>query len=176
LEDIYGDLDIELLLSPRFRTSDISIFLGKFNQDNNQPEVQTINSQTAGLALKKLNTPILILDSDNSDLNGAVINSNQLTSDRVPLPFSYVPLGSICQPISNHVKTFAGHTEGYWKDLQPQGKKFLVIKMENGNFVSNQGVTGEEIGSEQINGKFLILDGIKYKSNNANHRLVYMEV
>jgi hypothetical protein len=78
--------------------------------------------------------------------------------------------------LPNHIESFSGITEGHWKDIKPKGKRFLIIHMDSGNFVRNAGKDGEELKAEDVNGKFPILDGIDYKSNNAAHQLVYMEV
>lgn len=80
------------------------------------------------------------------------------------------------EKIGEELKIFKGDTEAYWKDIEPQGKKYMIIRMENGNYVRNVGKFGEELSSSDINGAFVILDGIDYKSRNANHELLYMEV
>ncbi|MBE2939755.1 hypothetical protein [Anoxybacillus flavithermus] len=80
------------------------------------------------------------------------------------------------EKIGEELKIFKGDTEAYWKDIEPQGKKYMIIRMENGNYVRNAGKFGEELSSSDINGAFVILDGIDYKSRNANHELLYMEV
>lgn len=74
------------------------------------------------------------------------------------------------------LKMFKGNTEAYWKDIEPKGKTFMIISMQSGNFVRNAGSFGEELSSEDINNNFLLINGIDYKSNNANHELLYMEV
>ena len=48
--------------------------------------------------------------------------------------------------------------------------------MENGNFIRNANKNGEELNANAINKEFLILDGIDYKSNNADHALIYMVI
>ena len=48
--------------------------------------------------------------------------------------------------------------------------------MENGNYVRNAGVFGEEFSSFYVNNSFIILNGLDYKSNNSYHELLYMEV
>ncbi|MEA1969771.1 MAG: hypothetical protein U9N77_16330, partial [Thermodesulfobacteriota bacterium] len=78
--------------------------------------------------------------------------------------------------IPSYIMPFSGKTDSYWKDLEPQGKKYLIIRMEPGNFVRNAGKAKEELSADDVNGKFPILDGIDYKSNNADHVLYYMEV
>ena len=52
----------------------------------------------------------------------------------------------------------------------------MVIRMVNGNFIRNAGVFGEELSFNDVKEKYLILDGIDYKSNNSLHKLFYMEV
>ncbi|MCF8305492.1 MAG: hypothetical protein K9I71_08625 [Ignavibacteriales bacterium] len=73
-------------------------------------------------------------------------------------------------------KTFSGDTDKYWKDLEPKGRKFLILKIEPNNFIRNAGKSGEELNAEKINENFIILDGIDYKSNSNSDLLIYMEV
>lgn len=74
------------------------------------------------------------------------------------------------------LREFAGVTDGYWKDVESKGKRYLILKIEPGNFVRSSGVSGGDMYCSTINDKFVILDGIDYKSNNENHKLLYMEV
>lgn len=78
--------------------------------------------------------------------------------------------------LGENLKVFSGVTDGYWKDIEPKGKSYMILFMNNGNFVRNAGVPGEEMGFLDILDKFVIVDGIDYKSNNAKHKLLYMEV
>lgn len=78
--------------------------------------------------------------------------------------------------LGDNLKSFSGITDGYWKDLEPKGKKYMILKMEAGDFVRSAGVQGGDLSSSDVNGKFVIVDGIDYKSNNSNHELWYMEV
>lgn len=73
-------------------------------------------------------------------------------------------------------QTYKGVTDGYWKDLVPNGKKCLVLKMENGSLLRNSAKNGEELTAENVNANFVVVDGIDYKSNNANHALIYMVI
>lgn len=79
-------------------------------------------------------------------------------------------------PVQSSYRSYAGATEGYWKDLEPKGTKCLILKMEAGNFVRNASKNGEELNAEAVNKEFLILDGIDYKSNNANHAFIYLVI
>ena len=78
--------------------------------------------------------------------------------------------------LGENLKTFAGETDGYWKDLEPKGKKYMIIHMGMGDFVRSAGLSGGDLSREDILHQFVILDGIDYKSNSPTHRLVYMEV
>lgn len=80
------------------------------------------------------------------------------------------------KPLPAYLQSYSGITDGYWKDIEPKDKKCLILKMENGNFIRNAQKNGEEINASSINGNFLILDGIDYKSNNADHTLIYMVI
>ncbi|WP_409305732.1 hypothetical protein [Peribacillus sp. SCS-155] len=82
----------------------------------------------------------------------------------------------ILEQLGEHLKIFKGQTEGYWKDLEPNGKKFMVISLVNGNFVRSIGNVGEQLSSNDVNGQFVILNGLNYMSNNSTHELKYMEV
>lgn len=71
---------------------------------------------------------------------------------------------------------FSGATEGYWKDLEPKGQKYMIISMGQGNFVRSSGERDGDLGNHDITCRFLILDGIDYKSNSNTDKLIYMEV
>lgn len=71
---------------------------------------------------------------------------------------------------------YKGVTDGYWKDLVPKGTKCLILKMENSCLVRNMAKDGEELKAEEVNANFLTVNGIDYKSNNAEHALIYMVI
>ncbi|MBV5328234.1 MAG: hypothetical protein JZU65_11450 [Chlorobium sp.] len=71
---------------------------------------------------------------------------------------------------------FAGETAEYWKDLEIKTKKIMVLSIPKGTFVRNSDQQGGDLTSEDVNGKFPILDGLDYKSNTDDNFLVYMEV
>lgn len=78
--------------------------------------------------------------------------------------------------LGENLITFAGVTDGYWKDIEPKGKKYMIISMGSGDYVRSAGLSGGDLGSEDTLNKFVIVDGIDYKSNSATRRLLYMEV
>jgi hypothetical protein len=75
-----------------------------------------------------------------------------------------------------HLKKRNLDTKEYWEDIEPKGKKCMIIGMREGNFVRNAGKKGEILSADDVNGKFPILDGIDYKSNNPEHEIGYLEV
>lgn len=80
------------------------------------------------------------------------------------------------EKLGDELKIFKGDTDAYWKDIEPKDKSFMIIDMESGNYIRNAGIFGEEISSTDVESKFLILDGIDYKSNSNYKELLYMEV
>ena len=82
----------------------------------------------------------------------------------------------ILKAIEDSLKMEGKETDDYWDDLEKKGNRFMIISMEQGNYVRNQGQTGMKLGADEINGKFVFLDGIDYMSNNKDNVLIYMEV
>lgn len=78
--------------------------------------------------------------------------------------------------LGEYQQKFSGETDGYWKDLEEKGRKYMILHMETGDFVRNAGKSKEELGNMDIKNRFEILDGIDYKSNYSSHILRYMEV
>lgn len=78
--------------------------------------------------------------------------------------------------LGENLVTFAGVTDGYWKDLEPKGKKYMIINMGSGDFVRSAGLSGGDLSSADIENKFVIVDGIDYKSTSSSRQLLYMEV
>lgn len=85
----------------------------------------------------------------------------------------YVKLKEI---LGDNIKEFSGKTDSYWKDIEPKGKRYMILRIENGNYVRESGINGGDKEEKDINNKFLIFDGIDYKSNMATAKLLYMEV
>ena len=75
-----------------------------------------------------------------------------------------------------NLHSFAGITDGYWKDLEPEGKKYMIISMAEGDYVRSAGNRNEEFSSSDVKERFLIVNGVDYKSNYSSHTLLYVEV
>ena len=78
--------------------------------------------------------------------------------------------------LGDNLHIFAGVRDGYWKDLETKGKKYMIISMGYGDYVRSAGLQGGDLASTDIKNKFVIVDGIDYKSNSSSRQLLYMEV
>lgn len=119
------------------------------------------------------------LPIEQKDDNGTVTTDIDSDSDKKVM-FQKICLAiksnKLETELGENLKSFAGITDGYWKDLEPKGKKYMIIRMESGDYVRSAGKSGGDLSSNDIENKFVILDGIDYKSNSATHQLLYMEV
>lgn len=82
--------------------------------------------------------------------------------------------------LGNSLKKYKRNTDEYWKDLEPENKKCLLLLIENRYYnvsclVRSSGKHGEELTCKDINNNFILLDGIDFK-NNREDVLYYMEV
>lgn len=78
--------------------------------------------------------------------------------------------------LGENLISFDGVTDEYWKDIEPKGKKYMIISIDYGDFVRSAGLCGGDLSISDIYQKFVILDGIDYKSNSEYNQLFYMEV
>lgn len=121
------------------------------------------------LPIKKTNdSGEIVLDIDNDDEN-----------DKKKMYYDICDLISepeFREELGENLLSFAGMTDGYWKDLEPKGKKFMIINMGSGDYVRSAGESGGDLSSVDVNGEFVMVDGIDYKSNSSTRELIYMEV
>lgn len=89
---------------------------------------------------------------------------------------SMVESSDFVSRLGDNLHIFAGVTDGYWKDLETKGKKYMIISMGFGDYVRSAGLQGGDLASTDIKNKFVIVDGIDYKSNSSDRQLLYMEV
>lgn len=75
-----------------------------------------------------------------------------------------------------YIERKVGSTNHYWDDLKYRGK-YMILSMESGcNVKPYNEMEGNGLGYEQVKDKFIILDGLKYRSDKAYAVLLYMEV
>lgn len=73
-------------------------------------------------------------------------------------------------------KMFCDETDGYWQDLEGIDTKVMVLSIPSGTKIASPKDLKTEYEKEDVNGKFLILDGLCYKSNTDSESIIYMEV
>ena len=112
----------------------------------------------------------------NININNGYIASDCSKMEEMINEYTF-KLTSMAKTILGHnLQRFTGVTDGYWKDLEPENKKYMIISIAKGDFVRSAGKRGEELGYDDVYGYFPILDGIDYKSNDSSHELLYLEV
>lgn len=89
---------------------------------------------------------------------------------------SMIKASDFISRLGDNLHVYAGVTDGYWKDLETKGKKYMIISMGSGDYVRSSGLQGGDLGVTDIENKFVIVDGIDYKSNSSSRKLLYMEV
>ena len=103
-------------------------------------------------------------------------NKAQMYESICSLTNSVESINDLNDALGTELKFFSGITDGYWKDLEPKGKRYMIINMEPGNYIRPAEQKGGDLSDADIRNKFVILDGIDYKSNNEYDELLYMEV
>lgn len=76
----------------------------------------------------------------------------------------------------NYIKSCSDRTEGYWKDIENSGKQYMIISMGRGDWIRPYNTFKGDMSFYDVNNKFVIVDGIQYKSNSDSDELIYMEV
>lgn len=78
--------------------------------------------------------------------------------------------------LGDNLREFANKTDDHWKGIEPKGNKYMILSIEQGDLVRAFGNTSEKMNVFDISNRFVILDGIDYKSKDDTHKLLYMEV
>lgn len=111
------------------------------------------------------------LEEEEKSAQGYVIKSQQEMYEKI---CAMVISSEFDVAMEEYLLTFEGQTESYWKDIEPTGKKCMIISMSSSSHIRSAGKRGEELVYRDIYNKFMILDGIDYMSHSG--KLVYMEV
>lgn len=80
------------------------------------------------------------------------------------------------EKMGDNLHKYSGETDGYWKDLEPKEKKYMIISMGSGDYVRAAGLKDGDLSSSDVTDSFVIIDGIDYKSSSTYRQLLYMEV
>lgn len=86
-------------------------------------------------------------------------------------------LDNIIEKIQNKcsIHVFNGETGDFFKTLEEEPTKVMILNIPNNTFIASPKNIKKEYTHEDVNGKFLILDGLLYKSK-VHSSIVYMEV
>ena len=77
---------------------------------------------------------------------------------------------------NNGIIDFKGKTDSYWKDLETADTKVMILSIPDGTYIRSANDLKQELSAQDVNGSFLILDGLAYKSNISTKSIVYMKV
>jgi len=78
--------------------------------------------------------------------------------------------------LGDDLKIVSRNTQAMWDPIERKEVKLMVISIKTGTFVKNAGEFSEKLGSEDVNGKFLLFNGLEYQCNDESFELLYMEV
>ena len=124
------------------------------------------------------------VDTTNED-GEVVIDTNPDKDSMYQNICDMITASDFKESLGDKLRIYAGETDGYWKDLEAdKNKKFMIISMGAGksshsksnDYVRHAGVKDADLSNSDIKNKFVILNGLDYKSNSSTNELVYMEV
>ncbi len=74
----------------------------------------------------------------------------------------------------NFMWSNAAHEQKYWRVIGRKGENYMIIRMEDGNYVRNLEKFDEALTHENVNGHFPILNGIEYQSAFPEHKIIFL--
>ena len=89
---------------------------------------------------RKYYLPVEIKNED-----GTVIYDTESNKDKAAMfqsICSMIKTSDFKTELGENLVTFAGVTDGYWKDLEPKGKNYMIINMGSGDYVRSAGLSG----------------------------------
>ena len=75
---------------------------------------------------------VVLLPVESEDENGKLVLDISSNADKKAMYNSLCQLvrsGDVEKALADNLHSFAGITDGYWKDLEPEGKKYMIISM-----------------------------------------------
>lgn len=78
--------------------------------------------------------------------------------------------------LGENLKVYDKYTESTWQDIEVEGK-YMILMMPSNSYIRPYRDAGKEgFEPNEVNKKFLIIDGIYYKNTTTGTQLYYMEV
>lgn len=74
----------------------------------------------------------------------------------------------------NFMWSNAAHEQKYWRVIGKKDHEYLILRMEDGNYVRNLEKFDEALTFKDVNGKFPILRGIEYQSAYPEHKILFL--
>lgn len=78
--------------------------------------------------------------------------------------------------LGEDLKIVKRDTQAMWDPIERSEVKIMALRIEPGTFIKNAGEFSEKLSREDVEDKFLLMNGLEYQCNNSNYELLYMEV
>ena len=78
--------------------------------------------------------------------------------------------------LGEDLKIVKRDTQAMWDPIERAEIKIMALKIEAGTFIKNAGEFSEKLSEQDVENKFLLMNGLEYQCNNSNYELLYMEV
>lgn len=181
--------EIEKEISTTFKQLDCSISMGLSNQHGDylygaiKATVDEIGANY--LELLRLDifnfftefiheSPIVIMSCLMNPEIRKLMLENEIIATALSKSYNNSTMIENLEPYLQH---YQGDTEGMWKYLGNTDKKYLVLNMTVGKSrVGEQSDLKKDFGHPEINGNYLILSGLTFKSASTGQSVYYLEV
>lgn len=89
---------------------------------------------------------------------------------------NYAKKEKIKEVLEDDLKIVQRDTQAMWDPIERKGTKLMILSTDIGAFIKNAEEFEEKIPSSEVEGAFLLFDGLEYQCNNSSYELLYMEV
>lgn len=124
---------------------------------------------------RKYYLPIQIMKANGTKVYDIEWN-NKDKADMFACICQMITTSNFKKQLGTNLKSFSGLTHDKWENIEPAGKKYMIIKMGKGNSIFSASLFGSTLNSRDIENEFIITDGIDYKGRYSYDALLYMEV
>jgi len=146
----------------------------KFKKSTNGKWEHITNKSIKIIEIKKTAGIFNIRDSGGKEYDASALKENELLnglSIRSSNNTNSILYSEAIPPFTEYY----GKTEG-WNNLEPKGKKCLILKIGKNGAVKNAGAKKQELNEADINGNFPITLGLDYKSDSGTEQIIYFKI